>query len=78
MSLYHFHRVLISAAILFSFGFALYAYRQYGRIGGGDRLSMAVISGVVAAGLIAYLVYFNLKLMRTARDRSHWPAQTGR
>lgn len=59
MDLYHFHRVLIASAILFSLGFAVYAYRQSGDLGSGLYLAMAVGSGVISLSLVAYLVYFN-------------------
>jgi hypothetical protein len=64
MALYNFHRILISTAILFAFGFGLYSYRLYGHSGATSDLAMAAGSAVVMAGMIAYLIYFNLKLQR--------------
>ena len=64
MALYNFHRVLISTAILFAFGFALYSYRQFGQSGSHTHLAMAAGAGLAMASMIAYLIYFNLKLQR--------------
>ena len=62
MALYHFHRFLISFAILFDFGFTLWSYRQWQNDGQMVNLVMAIASSVVSVGLIAYLVYFNRTL----------------
>jgi uncharacterized membrane protein len=63
MSLYHFHRVLITAAILFDFFFTFWAIRQYQAPDGAAMdLVMAIGSSVVTVALVAYLVYFNRNL----------------
>jgi hypothetical protein len=62
MSLYNFHRVLISAAILFDFGFTFWALREYQRTGDQLQLFMAIGTSVVTVLLVAYLVYFNRNL----------------
>jgi len=63
MSLYHFHRVLITAAILFDFFFTFWAIRQYqAEDGVAMDLAMAIGSSVATVGLIVYLVYFNRNL----------------
>jgi hypothetical protein len=64
MALYNFHRMLISTAILFAFGFALYSFRLYGHSGTMSDLAMGAGSVVVMVLMIAYLIYFNLKLQR--------------
>lgn len=63
MALYNFHRVLVAAAILFGFGMSLYGYRSYSVTGDTSNLTMAAVAGVLAIGMIAYLVYFNAKLI---------------
>jgi steroid 5-alpha reductase family enzyme len=62
MSLYSFHRVLISAAILFDFFFTFWAVRQYRANGDVMDLVMGIGSSVFTIGLVAYLVYFNRNL----------------
>ena len=62
MALYHFHRVLIAAAILFDFAFSLYAFRRYSETSQTIDLAMAVGSSVVTVALVAYLIYFNRSL----------------
>ena len=58
MALYNFHRVLISSAILFFFGFALWSFRR----DGNADLAMAIISIVLAGAMVGYLIYFNYRL----------------
>lgn len=62
MSLYSFHRVLITATILFDFFFTFWAVRQYRMTDDMVQLIMAVGSSLVMVGLVAYLVYFNRNL----------------
>ena len=62
MSLYYFHRVLITAAVLFDFFFTFWAVRQYRLNDQMIDLVMAIGSSVVTIGLVAYLVYFNRNL----------------
>lgn len=62
MALYNFHRVLMTAAILFCFGFALWAYRQAGVVEGSSNMIMAWVSGLISIGIVAYLIHFNSKL----------------
>lgn len=62
MDLYSFHRVLISAAILFDFLFTFWAVRQWRVDSDPMMLVMAVGSSVVTITLVAYLVYFNRSL----------------
>jgi len=59
MALYNFHRVLIATAILFFFGFGLYTFRVYTRLGQSTNLLMAISALAVCLGMIAYLIYFN-------------------
>lgn len=76
MDLYHFHRVLIASAILFSLGFAVYAYRQSDDLGSGLYLAMAVVSGVISLSFVAYLIYFNIAVRKLA-SRHAGPSHTG-
>lgn len=62
MALYNFHRVLITAAILFDFFFTFWTVRQYRDTGDAMQLAMAIASTVVTVGLVGYLVYFNRNL----------------
>ena len=62
MALYNFHRVLITAAILFDFGFTYWAILQYRETDDVKQLVLAVLSSVVTLALVAYLVYFNRTL----------------
>ena len=50
-----FHRVLISTAIVFCFGFAAWSGWAYARDGGWGSLVSAVAFGVAGAGLVVYL-----------------------
>jgi ABC-type cobalamin transport system permease subunit len=69
MALYNFHRVLIAAAILFDFGFTLYAFRRYDITGSTTDIVMGVVSSIVTVALVAYLIYFNYSV-RMLNDRS--------
>ena len=62
MALYNFHRVLISSAILFAFGFALYAYREHAAMGRSMDLVMAIVSGAISLAMVGYLIYFNYRI----------------
>lgn len=67
MDLYNFHRVLISAAALFFFGFALHMFRQYAHTGQAVHVLLAGVSAVATAGFIGYLIYFNATLRSLRR-----------
>ena len=69
MSLYHFHRVLIGAAILFDVMFSWYCYRKWHIAGEVLHMMMLVGSSVVTLGMIAYLVYFNRKVAMLGSKR---------
>ncbi len=80
MALYNFHRVLISAAILFDFFFTFWALREYRQTADGMQLAMAIGSSIVTVAMVAYLVYFNrnLAVMRhvlEGRDREEQAGQ---
>lgn len=63
MALYHFHRVLIAAGVLFFLGYGLYAFDHFD----ADHrynLPIGIVSSFAAAGLVAYLIYFNRKVRR--------------
>lgn len=77
MALYHFHRVLISFSILFAFGFGLWSFRQAD--GQGSMLAMAAISTLLAVGMVAYLIYFNMRVrvMNQLHDSGDASASTG-
>ena len=62
MALYNFHRVLISSAILFFFGFGLYVFRQSGVTERAADLAMGIGSVLVSLAMIAYLIYFNYRI----------------
>lgn len=64
MALYNFHRVLITAAILFFLSFAVYAWQRYTDQGGTTNLVMAAASAAVGVGAIVYLIYFNIRLRK--------------
>jgi Flp pilus assembly pilin Flp len=50
-----FHRFLIATAILFSIGFAVWAFAQFRNAGGATPLVMAILFAVIAVALIVYL-----------------------
>ena len=66
MSLISFHRLLITAAILFCGGFAVWEFSAYG--GGGEPASLvlAIVFAILTAGLIYYLVNLQRFLDRRA------------
>lgn len=55
MGVIGFHRFLISAAILFCLGYAMYEISRYGEGAGSGALVTAVVFVVLAAGLGYYL-----------------------
>ncbi|MCE9589838.1 MAG: hypothetical protein K8S99_04875 [Planctomycetes bacterium] len=68
MALYNFHRVLISTAALFFLAFSIYAGMHYVDNGSATNLIMAVVSGLVGVGALAYLFYFNARLRRLSEE----------
>jgi hypothetical protein len=62
VSLYNFHRVLITASILFDFFFTWWSLRRYFDTSDVTQLVMAIASTVVTVALVVYLVYFNRNL----------------
>jgi hypothetical protein len=63
MSLKAFHLVFIVASILLAAGFAAWSLVNYTAPSGNTSdLVVAVVSGIVALGLIGYEVYFLRKL----------------
>ncbi|HXF96150.1 MAG TPA: hypothetical protein VNI61_08630 [Gemmatimonadales bacterium] len=50
-----FHKVLITTAIVFCGGFALWALVQYARAGGPGRLVLALVFGAAGVALGYYL-----------------------
>lgn len=61
MALYYFHRVLIASAILFALGFSAYSYQRFSQAGDTTDLITSMTSGLLCAGMIGYLIYFNAK-----------------
>jgi hypothetical protein len=59
-----FHRFLIATAILFSIGFAVWAFAQFRSTGGTTALVLAVLFAVIAVALIVYLKNLNRFLRR--------------
>lgn len=55
MGVIGFHRFLISAAIVFCAGYAVWEYVQYDRGAGTGALAIAIVFGILAAGLCYYL-----------------------
>ncbi|MEX0775847.1 MAG: hypothetical protein WD042_09065 [Phycisphaeraceae bacterium] len=58
MALYNFHRVLISAAILFFFAFGLYAFKASQVV----SVEMGIGSMLISVAMVAYLIYFNYRV----------------
>ena len=58
MSLKDFHLVFISAAIILAFVFTYWAYNQYAIVNNAGYLLTAIVSAIVAIGLIAYELLF--------------------
>lgn len=69
MDLYVFHRVLISAAILFDVFFTTFCIRMYNATDDKSHIVWAVVSSVIVVGLVAYLVIFNRKTAKLQRLR---------
>ena len=59
MSLYHFHRVLIGASIIFDFCFTFWTVRAWLKTGDAMQIVLAVGSSILTVALVTYLVYFN-------------------
>jgi hypothetical protein len=59
-----FHRFLITTAILFSVGFAWWAFARFRDGGGATPLVLAIIFAMIAVGLIVYLKNLNRFLHR--------------
>jgi len=56
MTLISFHKLLITAAILFCGGFAVWEFSAYGTEGEVLSLVMGITFAILAAGLVYYLV----------------------
>jgi hypothetical protein len=59
-----FHRFLITTAILFSAGFAVWTFVRFRDGGGTTPLVLAIIFAVITVGLIVYLKNLNRFLHR--------------
>jgi hypothetical protein len=59
-----FHRFLIATAILFSIGFAVWAFARFRSAGGATPLALAIGFAVIAIALIVYLKNLNRFLRR--------------
>lgn len=66
MSLIAFHRVLITAGILFSGGFAAWQIEQFLAGGSGLQLLLGSAFGLAAVGLIWYLLNLDRFLGHTS------------
>lgn len=62
MSLKSFHLVFIALSILLAIGFGVWEVGEYAESGGSGRLVAALLSFLVAVGLIVYGVRFVRKL----------------
>lgn len=63
MSLKAFHLVFIVASILLALGFGVWSYVNYrAPHGNTSDLVIAIVSGVIALGLVGYEIYFLKKL----------------
>ncbi|HEX9872285.1 MAG TPA: hypothetical protein VGC99_27550 [Candidatus Tectomicrobia bacterium] len=58
------HKILISAAVLLFFGYALWELRQYARLGEGSALLRSAASLLGAVGFGVYLRFFVRSLRR--------------
>ena len=67
MSLVAFHRLLISAGILFCAGFAAWEVRLYRQVGGTGAIVLAIVFAVLAIALIIYLRRLN-RILGYERD----------
>lgn len=56
MSLISFHKLLITTAIIFCGGFAVWELSAYGKEGGTAALVLGVTFVIFAAGLVYYLM----------------------
>jgi len=56
MTLIAFHRMLITAAILFCGGFAVWEYQAYSSGGSSSGLVLAIVFAIFAGGLTYYLI----------------------
>lgn len=56
MTLIGFHRLLITAAILFCGGFAMWEFQAYSAGGGSTTLVLSIVFGVLTVGLVYYLI----------------------
>ncbi len=68
MKLWTAHRILIVAAIVLGLGLALWGYQDWHRLAHLSSLTLAVLGGVISAGGLAYLAWFNRKI-RNLEDR---------
>lgn len=65
MSLIAFHRVLITAGILFSGGFAAWQIERFADGGGAVALVLGAAFGLAALGLLWYLLHLDRFLGRS-------------
>jgi hypothetical protein len=56
MTLIGFHRLLITAAILFCGGFSAWEFSRYADGAGGGALGLGITFAVLTAGLVYYLI----------------------
>lgn len=56
MTLIGFHRTLITAAILFCGGFAIWEYNAWSESRDTGTLALAIVFAILAVGLIYYLI----------------------
>jgi len=61
MALYHFHRVLIAASIVFDVWFSYWCWQAWARTQEGTYIALMIGSTVLVAVMVVYLVYFNRK-----------------
>ena len=64
MDLVVFHRILISAAILFDVFFTVFCIRMYNATNDGWHIVWAVMSSLLVVAFAWYLVHFNRKTAR--------------
>jgi heme/copper-type cytochrome/quinol oxidase subunit 3 len=67
MALYHFHRVLISATLIFGGGFLAFLYRRWSLQGQPSNLAMAGVTLALMVAMTLYLANFNRKLRALER-----------
>lgn len=68
MSVITAHKILISTAIVFFFGYGVWELAHYARGGGGGALFRCVASGLASGGLGIYLRAFLRSLKRRGED----------